>query len=132
MTDKLRCYYAHCKGAYGTKQETRDIILLSQLGFDVLNPGSKEIARQFKAWKNANSHIKDLNTMDFFTDLVLQCQVLAFRALPFTYYVTSGVWIEIDCARKAKHPVIELPTNISGRGLTHEATIEYLKEIGER
>lgn len=127
MSKKI--YYAHCKSIYGTAQENRDILLLSALGFTVLNPSAQVIRKRLEAWQKANP---DENVMDFFEILVLECDCLAFRGLPFTNLIPAGVFREVQCALDNGKPVIELPTNILGRGLDYKETVAYLMEAGER
>ena len=69
--------------------------------------------------------------MGYFTELVLSCQALAFRALP-DGSIPSGVDMEIKEARKALLPVIELPSGCLRRALTYPETKEYLFEVGQR
>lgn len=124
-----KCYYAHCKSIYGTPQEVRDIATLEKLGFDVVNPSSDEIRARLEPWMR---HSGRRNAMDFFKGLVQECDVVAFRGLPFSKYIPAGVHLEVMEAVDAEKPIIELPTNLTGRGVSVEATREFLHEVGER
>lgn len=112
-------YYAHCRALYGTKQELRDISLLNSLGYEILNP-------------NESIHQVDCekcdDVMEYFKKLVLTCDVLAFRALPFG--IPQGVYKEIQYAENNNIPVFELPINVGLRELTRAETDSYLTEVG--
>ena len=110
-------YYAHCKAIYGTPQETRDIQLLEQLGFTVLNPNHPE----------HQEGCKEIG-MEYFHKLVEQADLLAFRALPGGA-IPAGVAIELE---RAEIPVIELPSLAGRQTLNVEETRAWLKECGER
>lgn len=118
---KLRVYYAHCKALYGTPQEARDIAMLESIGLDVLNPSEPQYD---DGWKHQG--------MDYAEELVLSCDVFAFRALPQGWDIPAGVYTEIGIAREHGLPVIELPTAVLSRGLDLAQTREYLREAGER
>lgn len=136
----MKIYYAHCKSIYNTPQELRDIQLLQALGYEVLNPNSPHIQEEcnkikssinpYYCYSNFTSYKRD-EVMKYFTDLVLQCGVLAFRALP-DGKIPSGVSQEIDVMRKANRPVIELPVHVGLREMSLEQTRFYLTEVGER
>ena len=122
----MKVYYAHCQAIYGTKQEKRDINLLQQLGFEVLNPGEPQhgkIANEMKA--------RGENAMTYFEGLVRGCDLLAFRALP-DGRIPAGVVKEIEVAKDGSKAIIELPSRIVGRSIGVEETREYLAEIGQR
>jgi len=113
MIDPM-CYYAHCMTIYGSEQEKRDIATLGELGMQVLDPstdGSTE--------------------MKHYTNLVRNCDMLAFRANP-DGSIPSGVMEEIETALLYGRPVFELPSNMLRRALTLEQTQEYLRESGQR
>lgn len=116
---KRKVYYAHSLYLYGTSQEARDIELLEQLGFRVVNPNSEEFA-YMEGWNS-----KDRMTRFF--EIAAGCDLIAFRALP-DGKITAGVAKEI----KAGPPVIELPSGMNRRGLTIQQTVETLQELGER
>ena len=113
----MRVYYAHCQALYGTPQEDRDINILERLGFTVLNPNGVSLP--------------EVVTMDFFFDLVITCDVVAFRSLP-DGAIPAGVAGEIATAQKNNIPVIEIPSGILRRGINVEETREFLSEIGQR
>lgn len=118
----MKIYYAHCMAIYNTKIEERDIALLNNLGFDVLNPNQEihqEKCQEFE------------NSMDYFLNLVNICDALAFRALP-TGKIPAGVYKEIMEAQRLGIPIIELPVNHILREMTVEQTRAYLTEVGQR
>lgn len=123
----MKAYYAHCMAIYNTKQEERDLLTLTDLGFDVLNPNTPEVSQGIKAYKE--QHPSDY--MSYFKNLVEQCPVFVFRALP-DGKIPSGVAKELEWAQQMNKFIIELPSAVSQRTLTHAETIEYLKEIGQR
>jgi len=117
----MKCYYAHCMALYNTPQEARDIALLESLGFEVLNPNAPE-----------HEHNWETLGMDYAHALVTQCEVFAFRALPESGNIPSGVYTEIRIAQSLDIPVIELPSCIGYREMSYPMTVEYLKEVGQR
>jgi len=120
---KLRVYYAHSKAIYHKPQEKRDIILLNDLGFDVINPSDENHERLCKAWPDG--------AMAYFEHVVKDCQLLAFRAHA-DGNIGAGVVCEIDWAIEAGMPIIELPSRMLQRRLSLAQTREYLAEVGER
>lgn len=131
---KKTVYYAHCMAIYGTKQEQRDIQLLAALGFDVVNPSHPEIVKSYEEWLEENK-VLIRNTpemkMEFWTELVKEQNVLAFRALPHGK-IPSGVVKEIAVAQAEGMPVFELPSMLNSRAMSVEETREYLYDIGQR
>lgn len=122
----MKIYYAHCKAIYGTPQETRDIELLEELRFEVLNPNDpyhEKIASRLK--KGGSS------PMLHFIGLVEVCDALAFRALP-SGEIPAGVAKEIQVAAAKGIPIIELPGFALRRGLSVDRTRDYLREVGQR
>jgi hypothetical protein len=113
-------YYAHCVALYNTKQEARDLELLTDLFGCVYNPNNIVCANEYKK-----------HGMDFFTALVKSFQYVAFRALP-DGSIPCGVLAEVQAAQKAGAKIIELPSAIVRRGLDVAATREYLTEVGFR
>jgi hypothetical protein len=120
MTDRLKCYYAHCQALYNTPQETRDIELLNNLGFEVINPNAPEIQERAKK-----------EGMACFEQIVKENQILAFRALP-DLAIPAGVALELGWAREAEMLIFELPSSILRRSIGHLETVEYLREVGQR
>jgi len=118
---KLKIYYAHSMHLYGSAQEARDIKLLEDLGFEVVNPNTPE--HQLEAKTSGEM------TMAYFERLAERCDALAFRALP-DGNISAGVFTEIIGVEGK--PVIELPWGVSRRGLSIGDTREYLKELGQR
>lgn len=119
----MRVYYAHGKNLYGTPTEARDITLLETLGFEILNPNTSVLQEGCTSWPDGE--------MDYFYRLVVQCDVLAFRALP-SGEIPAGVAGEIRAALRYGVPVIELPNRTAKRSLTVEETREYFRDCGER
>jgi hypothetical protein len=123
----MKAYYAHCLQLYGTIQETRDVILLSSLGFEVVNPNNTEVQEACKKFE-----AKKENPMEYFRRFVRECDLIAFRSL-YDGRIPSGVALEVSWFQEANKPVIELPSGIKSRSLmTYEQTVEYLCEIGQR
>jgi len=122
----VKVYYAHCQAIYDTKQETRDVNLLNQLGFEVLNPNESPHSLMAQVIKTRGE-----NVMTYFEGLVEGCDVLAFRALP-DGRIPAGVAKEIEVAKTNHKMIIELPSRIAGRSIGVEETREYLAEIGQR
>lgn len=118
----MKVYYAHCKAIYGTKQELRDIALLEKLGYEVLNPNKPEHQARCQEYENP---------MDYFKELVLECEAVAFRGLP-NGEIPCGVFTEVSIAYDNQIPVFELPVHIKLREMSLEKTRAYLTEIGER
>jgi len=120
-------YYSHCMAIYGNPQEKRDIKLLESLGFDVLNPSDPGVLADMQ--KSMDDEGK--KAMEFFTSLVRHCNFFAFRSLP-DGRIPAGIVMEINEANKLGIPVFELPSNITGRGISVDETREYLYQIGQR
>lgn len=116
----MLCYYAHCVSLHGTPQEQRDVQALEKLGLAVLNPNAPSFDKLYQE-----------QGMDAFKDVVGQCDCVAFRALP-DGGIPAGVLKEIYWAQEMGKLVFELPTAITRRGLSVEATREFLKECGKR
>lgn len=117
---KLKVYYAHSLHLYGSAQEARDVKLLEDLGFEVVNPNIPEHQLAYKA---------SLGGMYYFKELAKGCDALAFRAYP-DGKIGAGVFTET--MEMGEKPVIELPSGMFRRGLSVEDTREYLKELGQR
>jgi hypothetical protein len=133
-----KIYYAHSMSLYNTPQEQRDIKLLENLGFEVVNPNDQMIVSQvdsIKAWGNDAGKTKDevsAEIMDFFFKKIIpNCDALAYRSF-IDHKIGAGVWGEINCAQVNKIPIIELPTLTVGRMLDISETRNYLKLLGER
>lgn len=124
----MKCYYAHCQNIYGTKQEKRDIKTLNNLGFEVMNPGSRKIQDEFEEWKKTTSQV---DKMIFFDKRVEECDILAFRAIPCGA-IPSGVQREINIAIGNNSEIIELPSFALRSQITVGQTRQYLSEIGQR
>ena len=143
----LKAYYAHCLALYHTPQEDRDIELLENCGFIVINPSSADIEAQCKAIEAAwHSPLRSIDKR--FTNITSRGEavmelvfrplltptavdVVVFRSLP-DGRIPAGVAKEITWAEEVGIPILELPSNRSSRLMTVEQTREYLKEIGQR
>ncbi|MCB1711583.1 MAG: hypothetical protein KDH96_03610 [Candidatus Riesia sp.] len=126
----MKVYYAHFMGIYDTPQEERDIATLKALGFDVLNPNTKEVSMDFNRLKAQGMEYLEAFYKVFFS-LVDECEVFAFRSLP-DGRISGGVAMELKYAREVGKLIIELPCGIYSRSLGKEETLEYLHEIGQR
>lgn len=115
----MKIYYAHAINIYDTPQEERDLNLLNKLG-DVVNPNTEYHSNQYK-----------LKGMSHFMDVVVECDMLAFRPLP-DGSIPKGVAREIEYAIGKFMPIIELPAGIRARTLDVEQTREYLRNVGQR
>ena len=116
----MKVYYAHCVSIYGTPQEERDIRLLETLGFEVVNPNAEGNTENYKKYG-----------MKYFLAIALDCDVVAFRALP-DGRIPAGVMKEVSAMTLHEKLVIELPSRISGRGISVDETRGYLREVGQR
>lgn len=132
MKEKLKkkVYYAHSMGIYNTKQEERDIELLEELGFEVINPNCMETSNKFKKLLEKDFPYEKAFEL-VFGSLVFQSDLLAFRA-QLDGFVGAGVAAEIEFAQSHNKPVIELPSALYKRIATPDQTRAYLKEVGQR
>jgi hypothetical protein len=121
----MKVYYAHCLAIYNTPQEERDIKLLADMGFQVENPNQKHHSDAYLKIRQEGG-----SPMEYFTDLVQQCDAVAFRGLPGGL-IPAGVFKEVSIALEKEMPVIELPCYFN-RATSVEETRTFLKEIGER
>jgi len=115
-----KVYYAHPISIYDTAQEKRDITLLEQMGFEILNPNTPEYDASYKK-----------GGMDIFKEAVENCDMLAFRAFP-DGSIPAGIAKEIEFAKAKQIAIFELPSRIAKRTLSVESTREYLSEVGYR
>lgn len=116
----MRVYYAHPISLYLSLQEERDITFLQKLGFEVINPNTSIHEEGYKK-----------EGMSYFDHLILQCQLLVFRAFP-DGSIPAGVAYEINFAKQYNISILELPVSINKRTLTVDQTRETLEEIGYR
>lgn len=116
----MKVYYAHCIAIYNTPQEDRDVALLESLGFEVINPNTKECDEGYKE-----------KGMLYFKEILKEAHALCFRSLP-SGEIPAGVHKEIMWMKKRGCPIFELPTGIVGREASVERTREYLIEMGIR
>lgn len=117
---KKKVYFARPINLYGTKQDERDIALLSTLGFENINPNKEELQRRYQK-----------EGMTVFTEIVKDCDILAFRSFP-DGKISAGVYKEIIEAVDSGLQIIELPTITETRVLSVEDTRSYLKYLGNR
>jgi len=96
-------YYAHCMAYYDTPIEKEDHITLSRMGFDVWCPNRPEVQKAV-----ADARAAGRSGMNLFKDYVLGCDVFAFRAINGRE-MPAGVQKELDWAKEAGMPIIELP-----------------------
>lgn len=125
----MKIYYAHCQSIYNTPQEKRDVEMLEKMGFQVINPNSKEHID--KATEMRNNGIDSSEIMKYFAALCDTCDILAFRALP-DGAIPAGVGKELRVLIDSGRPVIELPSGVQRRVLNVDQTREYLREVGQR
>lgn len=123
---KLKCYYAHTMLSYGSTQEEMDIKLLESLEFEVINPNTPEIKSKLEQFIMEHGKRR---IMDFFTDIVTDCDLIAFRSLP-SGEILSGIAAELTAASNNNIPIIELPCSLDKRMLQYPETRQLLTEIG--
>lgn len=117
---KFKVYYARPINLYNTPQDIRDLELLTNLGFEIVNPNKAELERRYAT-----------EGMDVYLNIIPSVDVVAFRSLP-NLDITAGVYKEISKAYELGLYVFELPTIMSKRVLSVDDTREYLKLIGIR
>lgn len=115
-----KCYYARPLNLYGTPQDIRDVALIEQMGFEVVNPNKQALQERYKQ-----------EGMSVFLAAVKDCDLLAFRSFP-DLKIGAGVLAEIQEAKNNGCLVFELPTLTEARNLSVEATREYLAYLGQR
>ena len=110
-------YYAHFVGDYNTKTELDDMKLIEKLfpNSTIFNPNSEYHSEQYKKIG-----------MEYFYDIVRNCDVLVFRGL-YNGKITAGVYGEIKTAEQCNIPIIEFSSNYDNRNLTVEQTRDILK-----
>ena len=117
---KKKCYYAHPITDYGTWLESLDTMVLEELGFEVVNPNQPQYDAAYKE-----------RGMTVFLELVMECDVLAFRGF-CDGKIPAGVGAEIIHAMKCKMPFFELPNPVGPRTLNVEDTRARLKKLGRK
>lgn len=115
-----KVYFARPISLYKTKQDLRDIKLLQDLGFEVVNPDKDELSKRYKE-----------EGMSVFLSAVMDCDCLAFRSFQ-DLKIGAGVKAEIQKAIETGKMVFELPTITDSRFLSVEETRQYLAYIGQR
>lgn len=118
--NQIKVYYARPINLYNTPQDTRDLELLTRLGFLVINPNKQTLQERYKT-----------EGMDVFLEAMKECDALAFRSFP-DLKLSAGVIKEINKAIEDNKVVFELPTITSNRYLSVDDTREYLKLLGNR
>src|SRR5689334_10065718 len=115
-------YYARCMAIYGTKQEDRDKEFIHRkMGYFIIPFPSQDLINKRKR--------EGENVMEtLFKPLVLSASILFFRALP-DLKIPSGVGLEVQWAKEAGIPVLELPTRTQYRTMCYADTVEYLREV---
>lgn len=115
-----KLYYAHAICIYNTQQEVIDLEIISKIfnNYEIINPNSDYVKDNYKG------------DMNFFKDIVQECDLLVFRALP-NGKIPSGIAKEISYADEKEIISIELPC-YTGRIMSVEDTRQFLKEIGAR
>ena len=126
IVKKRKVYYAHSLHIYDTPQETRDINLLEKLGYEVINPNTKEIQEEI-----ARINLENPEYMDIFDNIIAECDLVAFRSHT-DLKIPQGVWKEIGYANKRNIPIIELTTITDSRELSINETRQYLHYNGQR
>ena len=121
---KLKCYYAHTMISYGSTIEAQDVTVLKFLGFEVINPNSPEIKKGLNEYLQVRS-----KTMDYFCDIIHDCDLVVFRALP-DGTILSGIAAEVQYASDQNIPIIEIPCSLKKRMQEYPETKQYLTELG--
>ena len=121
-----KCYYAHTMISYGSTIEAVDIDILESLGFEVINPNTK---KHIEGCKEYAAKFGPSNVMEYFKNVVDECDVVAFRSLP-EGKILSGVAAEVAHAKVIGYPVIELPCSLETRYMEYPETKQYLIELG--
>lgn len=124
----MKVYYAHSMHLYNTKQEQRDIHLLEQLGFEVVNPSCKEISDGCATYKEKYG---GANVMKYFDSIIDGCDALAYRG-HIDGRIPSGVGYEIKYAMDKNKPLFELPTLYNSKFMEVGETKQYLELLGNR
>jgi hypothetical protein len=100
--------------------DKRDIELLVNLGFEVINPNKEALQERYKQ-----------EGMNVFYEALKDCDLVAFRSFP-DLKIGAGVLGEIQKAQELGLLVIELPTLTSVRNLSVDDTRAYLGYLGQR
>lgn len=116
----MKAYYARPISIYNTHQDTRDIDLITKLGFELVNPNKEELQQRYKN-----------EGMDVFLNAVSDCQIIFFRSFQ-DLKISLGVKKEIDKGIELGLIILELPTILESRILSLEDTRNYLKYCGYR
>ena len=116
----MNVYFARPISLYDTPQDERDLRLLKQLGFEVVNPNKKELSVRYEK-----------EGMNVFYEAIEDCDALAFRSFP-DLSISAGVYGEIQKAEEIGCLIIELPTITSSRVLSVDDTRAWLKYLGAR
>jgi hypothetical protein len=115
-----KAYYARPISLYSSFQDLRDIKIIKDLGFELLNPNKEELQNRYK-----------IEGMNVFLESVKECDIFFYRSFP-DLKISAGVQKEIDQAIDNNCIILELPTLIESRVLSVEDTRNYLKYLGHR
>jgi hypothetical protein len=77
-TANTKLYFAHPMSMYGTPEEAALVKVLTDIGFEVINPGDPAVGQAFAAYRDGNP----TNYMQFFVDLCNACEYGAFCTFP--------------------------------------------------
>jgi hypothetical protein len=114
---------------YHSKQEERDLDTIKAFGFsEVLNPSNTKYQKEYDDFLLNNP---DLGPMEYWCNLVKDCDALIFRSHP-DGTIPAGVMKEINIMKEKGGPVLELPSWLEKRKLSVAETREYLIEMGQR
>ena len=81
----MKIYYAHCTMLFDTVQETKDLEILENLGFEIVNPNMPYHKKGYEQ-RGMNYYIEDV---------LPECDGIAFRALPGGA-LSAGVSTEVE------------------------------------
>jgi hypothetical protein len=112
--------------SYDSSIEARDVKVLEDLGFEVINPNTPDLQEACNKYINKYGRNR---VMEYFKEIIFHCDLLAFRSLP-EGKILSGVSVEISEAILCDIPVIELPCSLEDRMMHYPETKQYLTEIG--
>jgi hypothetical protein len=117
-----KAYYARPVSIDGTKQQERDLQLISSLGYEPY-PVGEEKAVVLEEYRRIG--------MDAFKPYVLNSSILIYRSFP-DGSIGAGVATEIKWAQEAGIPIVEFARQIERRTLNVDDTRAMLMELGQR
>lgn len=118
--ERQKVYFARPIHQYNSPQDKRDIELLEKMGYEVVDPNTKELSEKYKE-----------EGMEAFYKVIENVDGLAFRAFP-DMAIGAGVAGEIQKALDTGKWIVELPTVTSKRILSVGDTRVYLNLLGAR